>query len=99
MESIFKLLQIFGGLIQRPLISQELNSRMPTLVSMLDQEMEEANMIYNKQMQRVADKINPFVDKNMPSMTGQLKWSQELRHKMSYPVKKFKDLNHPVCFG
>ena len=98
-ESIFKLLQIFGGLIQRPLISQELNSRMPTLVSMLDQEMEEANMIYNKQMQRVADKINPFVDKNMPSMTGQLKWSQELRHKMSYPVKKFKDLNHPVCFG
>ena len=50
-------------------------------------------------MQREADKINPFVDKNMPSMTGQLKWSQELRHKMSYPVKKFKDLNHPVCFG
>ncbi len=51
-ESIFKLLHIFGTLIQRPLIAQELNERMPTLVTMLSQEMEEARIIYNKQMQR-----------------------------------------------
>ena len=53
-ESIFKLLHIFGTLIQRPLIAQELNERMPTLVTMLSQEMEEGRIIYNKQMQRLA---------------------------------------------
>ncbi len=96
-ESIFKLLQIFGNLIQRTLISRELNDRMPILVSMLDQEMEDARVIFQKQQARIAEK-GPVVDKNMPQMCGQLKWSQKLRSKMSYPVKKFKDLNHPVCF-
>ena len=43
------------------------------LVSMLDQEMEEANMIYNKQMQRIADKQNPYVDKNSSSENSRLK--------------------------
>ena len=98
-ESIFKLLQIFGNLIQRTLISQELNDRMPILVQMLDQEMEEARVIYQKQLQRSQNGKKPIVDRNMPTMTGQLKWSQELRWKMSHPVKKFKELSHPVCVG
>ena len=98
-ESIFKLLQIFGSLIQRPLISQELNERMPILVTMIDQEMDEANMIYEKQMKRIEEGLAPYVDKNMPQMTGQLKWSQKLRQKMAAPIRKFKELKHPVCFG
>jgi hypothetical protein len=51
-ESIFKLLQIFGGLIQRKLIALELSDRMPTLVNMLNQEMDESKIIYTKQMNR-----------------------------------------------
>lgn len=34
----------------------------------------------------------------MPSMAGQLKWTQELKAKMSFSVKSFKDLNHPICY-
>jgi dynein heavy chain len=97
-ESIFKLLQIFGSLIQRPLIAMELNERMPTLVTMLDQEIEEVKIIFNKQMQRIKDERNPIVDKNMPMMCGQLKWSQGLRFKMSLSIKMFKAVNHPVCY-
>ena len=51
-ESIFKLLQIFGSLIQRNLIALELSDRMPVLVSMLNQEMDESKIIYQKQMNR-----------------------------------------------
>jgi len=51
-ESIFKLLHIFGSLIQRKLIAQELSVRMPILVTMLNQEMDESKIIYNKQIQR-----------------------------------------------
>ena len=51
-ESIFKLLQIFGGLIQRKLIALELSDRMPILVNMLNQEMDESKTIYAKQMNR-----------------------------------------------
>ena len=34
----------------------------------------------------------------MPAMTGQLKWSLELRNKMKHSVKGFTDLNHPICY-
>ena len=34
----------------------------------------------------------------MPVMTGQLKWSSELRAKMTHSVKGFTDLNHPICY-
>ena len=62
-EAIFKLLQIFGTLIQRSLIAQELSERMPTLVSMLDQEMDEIKIIYEKQMKRIGLKGKALIDK------------------------------------
>lgn len=31
-------------------------------------------------------------------MAGQLKWTRELKTKMSFSVKSFKDLNHPICY-
>ena len=34
----------------------------------------------------------------MPAMTGQLKWSSELKTKMTHSVNGFKDLNHPICY-
>jgi hypothetical protein len=40
-----------------------------------------------------------FVDRNMPNMCGQLKWAMELKAKMSFSVKRFKELNHPVTLS
>ena len=40
-ESLFKLLQIFGNLVRRKYIALDLADRIPILVTMLDQEMEE----------------------------------------------------------
>ena len=34
----------------------------------------------------------------MPSMCGQLRWAMELKAKMSFSVKSFKELNHPICY-
>ena len=34
----------------------------------------------------------------MAAMTGQLKWSAELKGKMTHSVKGFTDLNHPICY-
>ena len=80
-ESIFKLLQIFGSLIQRSLIAQELSDRMPILVDLLNTEMDESKTIYQKQMSRIAKNGKASVDKNMPPMCGQLKWANELKAK------------------
>ena len=47
---------------------------------------------------RIQAKGKPSVDRNMPSMSGQLRWASELTGKMSYSVKSFKELNHPICY-
>ena len=57
-------------------------------------------LVYNKVMYNFRKQSNgkPTVDRNLPLMCGQLKWSQELRSKMSFSVKNFKQLSHPVCY-
>ena len=49
-------------------------------------------------MGRITETSKAVVDRNMPPVSGQLKWAQELKAKMSFSVKSFKDLNHPICY-
>ena len=48
-ESIFKLLHIFGNLVQRNLIALELSDKMPLLIVTLEKEMDDARKIFMKQ--------------------------------------------------
>ena len=96
-ESIFKLLHIFGTLIQRRLIAKELSDKMPKLLTMLNQEMDEAKEIFLKQKKRIKELGKPLTDRNMPVVSGQLRFSKEIKDRISNNVKNFKELNHPVC--
>ena len=96
-ESIFKLLHIFGTLIQRTLIAKELSEKMPQLLSMLNQEMDEAKSIFMKQQKRIKEFGKPLTDRNMPQVAGQLRFSKEIKDRISCSVKNFRELNHPIC--
>lgn len=96
-ESIFKLLHIFGTLIQRRLIAKELSDKMPKLLTMLNQEMDEAKEIFLKQQKRIQELGKPLTDRNMPPVSGQLRFSREIKDRISSNVKNFKELNHPIC--
>ena len=78
-ESIFKLLNIFGTLIKRPLIASELTDKMPQLVTKLGYEMDEAKEIFKKQQGRILESGKALNDKNMPPISGQLRFAQEIR--------------------
>ena len=95
-ESIFKLLHIFGGLIKRKLITEELTDKMPHLVVMLNTEMDEAKTIFLKQSRRIKETGKALTDRNMPPTSGQLKFAKELRDKISRGMKNFMDLDHPI---
>ena len=96
-ESIFKLLHIFGSLLQRSIISKELADKMPQLVKMLNQEMDEAKSIFMKQQNRIKELGKPLTDRNMPAVAGQLRFSKEIKDRISCSVKNFRELNHPIC--
>ena len=96
-ESIFKLLNIFGSLIKRPLIALELSDKMPLLVIKLSTEIDEAKTIFKKQQKRIKNTGHALNDRNMPPVSGQLRFTQEIRDKIRSGMRNFKALNHPIC--
>ena len=98
-ENVFKLLQIFGELIQRSLIALELSDKMPMLVLKLNDEIDDARKIFEKQKSRIKERKKPKVEKNMPNVSGQIKFAEELKLKLARSMKSFKNLNHPICYS
>ena len=78
-ESIFKLLHIFGTLVERRLIAMELSDKMPMLLEMLNNELEGAKEVFEQQETRVKDQGKALMDRNMPPVSGQICFSVELR--------------------
>lgn len=98
-ENVFKLLQIFGDLVQRSLIALELSDKMPLLVMKLSEEIDDAKKIFEKQKNRIKENRKPKLEKNMPSVSGQIKFAEEIKIKMTKSMKAFKNLNHPICYS
>ena len=98
-ESIFKLLNIFGNLVQRNLIALELSDKMPLLVVKLNAEMDDARKIFVKQQTKIKESGRPRTERNMPLVAGQLKFAQEVKTKITFSMKAFKSLAHPICYS
>ena len=98
-ENVFKLLQIFGDLVQRSLIALELSDKMPLLVIKLNEEMEDAKKIFENQKTRIKSNKKPKLERNMPNVSGQVKFAEEIKIKISKSIKLFKNLNHPICYS
>ncbi|XP_078609718.1 dynein beta chain, ciliary-like isoform X2 [Branchiostoma floridae x Branchiostoma japonicum] len=99
-ESIFKLLDIFGSLLERPIIAEDTNSRFPTILSLYDRDLDTAKQMYDRYMaEEKANGGTPPVHKNMPPIAGALKWTQELRDRITQPMGNLKNLNHPCMDG
>ena len=98
-ENIFKLLQIFGDLVQRSIIALELSDKIPLLVMRLNDEMDAAQKVFDCQRERVKENRKPKLERNMPQVSGQIKFAEEIKIKMSKSMKCFKNLNHPICYS
>ena len=82
-ENIFKLLQIFGDLVQRSIIALELSDKIPLLVMRLNDEMDAAQKVFDCQRERVKENRKPKLERNMPQVSGQIKFAEEIKIKMS----------------
>uniref|UniRef100_A0A672IQ98 Dynein axonemal heavy chain 11 n=1 Tax=Salarias fasciatus TaxID=181472 RepID=A0A672IQ98_SALFA len=79
LESAFKLLQIFGTLLERPRIHQLFSPNYNVLLSMFSQEIDLCQLILDQHRDESGCAI---LGKNMPLVAGNLKWSQELRSRI-----------------
>ena len=93
-ESIFKLLEMMGPLVERPVIQKEFCKKYPILLSKYSEELDQAKQIFDHQMELLQSSSSPVINKNMPRIAGLLKWTQELTERVGLSMEKLKAINH-----
>ncbi|XP_051731342.1 dynein axonemal heavy chain 9-like isoform X1 [Ctenopharyngodon idella] len=95
LEHAFKVLDMFGRLLERPLIAADAQTRYPRLIKMFDEELECCKMIFKQQMQKEETQGYSPVYKNMPLVAGGLRFVQDLQERIQIPYNNFRFINHP----
>ena len=95
LESVFRLLDIFGSLLERPLIKDDFDPNYPKIVAMMEHELNVAKQIYDSNMQHKSDHGRVMTHKNMAKVSGSLRWATELRERITVPMGNFKHMEHP----
>lgn len=94
-EAAFKVIFVLGGLLDRPIIAHDFESRYFKLVTMCDAEMDDAKRIYDEYYRQVKETgSSQMHEKNMPPISGALKWSSELYDRISAPVSNMRHIEN-----
>ncbi|XP_064623162.1 dynein beta chain, ciliary-like [Lineus longissimus] len=99
MESVFKLTDILGSLLNRPLIKENFEEKYPIIVSLMNAELDAAKIIYDEYMEEEKERGRGRTHKNMPKVSGGLRWAHELRERIGNPMANFKHIEHPCMEG
>ncbi|XP_004857611.1 dynein heavy chain 9, axonemal isoform X1 [Heterocephalus glaber] len=95
LEHAFKLLDIAGNLLERPLVTQDTSDKYLALIRMFNKDLDAVRIIYNQHVQEEAEFGFSSVHKNMPALAGGLRWAQELRQRIQGPFSNFRRITYP----
>ncbi|XP_067572638.1 dynein axonemal heavy chain 9 [Pseudorca crassidens] len=95
LEHAFKLLDIAGNLLERPLVAQDTSDKYLVLIRMFSEDLDAVRMIYSQHVQEEVEHGFFSVHKNMPAVAGRLRWAQELRQRIQGPFDNFRRMTHP----
>ncbi|XP_010071976.1 PREDICTED: dynein heavy chain 9, axonemal-like, partial [Pterocles gutturalis] len=94
LEHAFKLLNLFGSLLERPVIAADVADKLSVLISMFSRALDHARLIYARHIQAERELGSPPVHKNMPPVAGALRWARELRARIQVPFGRFRNITH-----
>ncbi|KAF7661538.1 hypothetical protein LDENG_00259550 [Lucifuga dentata] len=95
LEYAFKVLDMFGSLLERPLVAADALDSYHLFVSMFDKELDSCKVLYNKHIQTALEQGSSLVNKNMPPVSGGLRWAKELQGRIQDLFSNFKDISYP----
>ena len=88
------MIDMVGTLLDRPMIHQYFQHNYPVLLRTCSQELDDAKVIFDKQLARTKTPEGPILNKNMPPVAGILKWCQELKDRVRSFMERFKYLSN-----
>ncbi|XP_022235142.1 dynein beta chain, ciliary-like, partial [Limulus polyphemus] len=95
-EAIFKLLQMFGSLLERPVVKKDFTPYHSRIVQLLEAEIDMAKKIYDQQLEIMSLNGKANVHKNMPPIAGTVRWIRELRYRISSLITGFKQFENII---
>lgn len=86
LESIFKLLNIIGSLIERPIIQETMLTKFPVIIQMFDEELDTVKELFDEgKLQGIP------IDKHFPPVAGKMLWLYKLKRRIVAPADSYKD--------
>ncbi|XP_066570660.1 dynein axonemal heavy chain 11 [Amia ocellicauda] len=98
LESAFKLLAVFGCFLERPVIKEIFSPNFAQLLQLFSRELEMCKQLYVSHIQQM-DNGAGLVNKNMPLMSGSLKWASQLKERIQTPWTNLKFFHDPSLEG
>ncbi|KXS10801.1 hypothetical protein M427DRAFT_103173 [Gonapodya prolifera JEL478] len=90
LQSSFKLLDSFAGLLTRPAIASDFESKYHVLVRLFSKDVDEVRSYFLKHRE------NPQLHYNAAPVTGALIWTKEMKERVGKSLERIKALNHPA---
>ena len=95
LESVFRLIDIYGSLMERALIKEDFDAFYEEIVRQMDDDVIDCKAIFDRGMeQRDATGKIPL-HKNQAKVSGSLRWAYELKDRMNANMDAFKRIEHP----
>ncbi|KAJ3312837.1 hypothetical protein HDV04_002647 [Boothiomyces sp. JEL0838] len=88
--SCFRLLESFGGLLNRPNIICDFEQKYFELLRIYSKDLDDVSLIF------IRNKENCPIHYNMAPVTGAVAWIHELKDRIGKAMEKLKTLNHSV---
>ncbi len=93
-----KLITILGSLLERDVIKHDFDSKYYHIVQLLEEEMDDTKRLFDIQKNIKDSNQHILVHRNMPEVSGGLKWCQELKDRIKKPMETFNKLiDHPIA--
>ena len=93
-SSAFKLIEMLGSLLERPLVSRDFQPKYAKLLTMFNKELDNAKTVFDKQVLLLDSPTGPVVNKNMPHVAGVTGWCRQLRERVEGSMTRLKTINH-----
>ncbi|KAJ3023806.1 hypothetical protein HKX48_000940 [Thoreauomyces humboldtii] len=88
LNSCFRLLESFAGLLNRPVIQTDFEKKYLALLKMYSEDLDDVTAIFAQ------FRTHPPIHYNMAPVTGAVAWVHELKDRISKAMEKLKSFNH-----
>ncbi|KAL9897380.1 dynein heavy chain at 93AB [Glossina fuscipes fuscipes] len=96
LESVFKLINIVGSVLERPKIKEQFTKKYDEIVRLLDEELTMCEEIYEQQMFMRSDNKCLYPEYNCPPAAAFIRWCSQLERRITVPIQHFQALQHDI---